>query len=355
MHPKILVINPGSSSSKVAIFLGEKLVLEKVAKHDSHVTEKFASVIDQLAFRKKIVTDFLEEEKISLEEIDIFVGRGGLVHPLESGTYLVNEKMLLDLHEAKFGSHTCNLGAIIASQLASVVGKDAYIVDPVIVDELDEVARVSGLKGLKRKSIFHALNQKAVAKRYALENNKEYRDLTLVVAHLGSGISVGLHQFGKVIDVNNAFGGDGPFSPERTGDLPIYDLVDLCYSKKYTISEMKKMLVSQGGLVSYLNTNNGVEISKKIKEDDKEARLYFKAMAYQIVKEIGSLYFVAGGKVDAVILTGGLSYNSDLIAYIKNYLPKFVNLQIYVGEDEMSALALGALRVYEGKEKVKTY
>lgn len=355
MNPKILVINPGSTSTKLAIFFKEKLMLEQTLRHDVSQIEQFKTIYDQLDFRVELVHSFLKEKNINFNAIDVFVGRGGLTRPVESGTYLVNEEMIADLRSTRFGSHACNLGAIIANRLAKTYNKKAYVVDPVVVDELDEIARVSGFKGIVRKSTFHALNHKAVGKRYASENNVNYEDVSLIVAHLGGGISVGLHKKGRVVDVNNALGGDGPFSPERCGSLPIFNLVDLCYSNKYTIDELKYLLVPKGGITSYLGTINGFEISKRIQNGDEEAILYANAMAYQIAKEIGSLYFVAKGKIDAVILTGGLAYNADLILLIKKYLPDFINLVIYEGEEEMYALAHGVLRVYEGKEKVKIY
>lgn len=355
MNPKILVINPGSTSLKIAIFEKDKLILKKIAKHDTNVIRQFKTVFDQLDFRLNIVLDFIKAENINLKDIDIFVGRGGLIRPLESGTYLVNEEMIDDLVSGKYGIHACNFGGIIASRLAKTVNKEAYIVDPVIIDEFDEVARVSGYKGIERHSVFHALNQKAIAKRYSEEHHKIYSDLSLIVAHLGAGISVGWHKQGRVVDVNCALGGDGPFSPERAGDLPIFDLIDLCYANKFTKEEIKNELVTKGGLISYLDTYNGIEISQMIKDGNSEALLYLKAMAYQIAKEIGGLYFVAKGKIDVIILTGGLAYNNHLISFIKEYLPDFINLVIYPGEDEMSALAFGVLRVFEGKEEVKTY
>lgn len=355
MKPRILAINPGSTSTKLAIFLGTELIFEKTLIHDVSEIKHFNTIYDQLEFRLETVTNILKEKSVNLDNIDLFVGRGGLISPVESGTYLVNEKMISDLKEAKYGSHACNLGAIIACDLARSVNKEAYVVDPVVVDELHDVARVSGLKEIDRISVFHALNHKAVAKRYANEINKKYEELSLIVSHLGGGISVGWHKFGRIVDVNNALGGDGPFSPERCGDLPIFSLIDLCYSNKYSKDELKKHLIPKGGLVSYLNTSSGLEISRRINEGDKEAIFYFKAMAYQIAKEIGSLYFVAKGKIDVIILTGGLAYNNHLISFIKEYLPDFINLVIYPGEDEMSALAFGVLRVFEGKEEVKTY
>ncbi len=355
MAYQILVINPGSTSTKLGLFVDHDLKMEKTLRHDIQVIGQYKTIYEQKDFRKALVIDFLKEQKIRLEDIDVFVGRGGVVRPVESGTFLVNEKMIADLVSAKYGNHASNLGAILAYELAKTVGKDAYIVDPVVVDELSALARVSGLKGIERISIFHALNQKAVARKYAKDRGKRYEDLSLIVVHLGGGISVGWHKQGKVVDVNNALGGEGPFSPERSGTLPIFSLTELCFSGKYTQDEIKRLLVSKGGLVSYLGTSSGIEIQKRIDSGDEEARFYFQAMAYQIVKQIGAVYFAAGGFIDDVIITGGLAYNAPLMGMIKMMLEKIVTPVIYPGEDEMAALVNGALRVLKGEETAKQY
>ena len=257
----LLVINPGSTSTKVALFLNDKLIQEATLRHKATELEEFNNIIEQLDFRRKVIMDFLLEHKYRLNQIDIFVGRGGMLKPLKNGgTYLVTEKMLDDLRNCKYGSHASNLGALLASSFAKPLNRAAYIVDPVVVDEFEDIARVSGQKLIERKSVFHALNQKATAKRHARIMKKDYESMNLVVCHLGGGISVGLHKHGRVVDVNNALGGDGPFSPERTGTIPTFPLVDLCFSGKYTESEIKKLLVGKGGLVSYLGTNDGKEI-----------------------------------------------------------------------------------------------
>jgi len=351
-----LVINPGSTSTKVAIFINDKLIQEQVLKHDIEELKKYPTIIDQTEFRKQIIIDFLTEHKYTVDNIDIFVGRGGLLKPLkQGGTYLVTDRMVDDLRSCKYGSHASNLGAILAYELAKPQNRSAYIVNPVCVDEFYELSRVSGLKGIEKTSVFHVLNQKAIARRHAKSVGKTYESMNMIVCHLGGGISVGFHQKGKVVDVNNALGGTGPFSPERTGTLPSFPLVDLCFSGKYTEEQVRKMLVGGGGLVSYLGTANGIEIDRRIKAGDKEAAFYFHAMAYNVVKEIGSLYFAAKGKVDAILITGGLAYNDTFINHLKDYVGPIMPIHVYPGEDEMRALAEGALRVLAQEEKLQAY
>lgn len=355
MEKRILIINPGSTSTKLAVYQNLTKIAETTVRHHVEDIRKFHSVYEQKDFRLRFILAFLDEYHIPLESIDIFVGRGGLLRPLVSGTYQITEAMLKDLEEETYGTHACNLGAVLAYELAQPYTKPAYTVDPPVVDEMQAEAHVSGLKGLERKSIFHALNQKAVAKRYAREISKKYEDLNLIVAHLGGGVSIGLHLKGAVVDVNNALHGDGPLSPERSGSLPTYQLIDLCFSQKYTISEIKKMIVGSGGLMSYLGTSSGIEISERIAKGDQEAGFYLKAMVYQIAKEIGSLYFAGKGRIDAILITGGLAYNRNLIEYLHEYLDPILPPVLYPGEDEMLALAEGAYRVVTGEETLKIY
>jgi len=320
------------------------------------VIRQFPDLNDQLPFRKQIILDFITELGYTLEQIDIFVGRGGMMRPLkESGTYLVTKQMVDDLRRAEYVKHASNLGAMISYEFASAYGRSAYIVNPVCIDEMHDIARVSGLKEIPRTSVFHALNQKAIALRHAKAVGKDYHDLNLIVCHLGGGISVGWHHFGRVLDVNNALGGDGPFSPERVGQVPTYPLIDLCFSGKYSKDQIKRMLVGDGGLVSYLGTSNGLVIQKRVEEGDEEAKFYLQAMAYQVAKEIGSLYFVAKGQIDAVLITGGLAYNKPLVDMLREYCEAMIPLTIYPGEDEMRALAEGALRVLTKQEKLLAY
>jgi len=352
----LLVINPGSTSTKVAVFINDKLIQDSVLKHSVRELSKYKSVADQLEFRKKIIIEFLELHHYVPENIDVFIGRGGMLRSLkQGGTYLVNKDMLEDLRSARYGEHASNLGALIAYELASPLNRPAYIVNPVCVDEMDEIAKVSGLKGIDRSSIFHVLNQKAIARRHARVLNRNYEDLNLIVCHLGGGISVGLHKQGRVVDVNNALGGDGPFSPERCGQLPTYPLIDLCFSNDFNKSEIQKMLVGKGGLVSYLETSNGQEIESRIKNGDEIAEFYFHSMAYNVIKEIGSLYFAAEGKIDGILITGGLAYSKRFIQYLRDAIDPIKQITVYPGEDEMRALAEGTLSVLQKQEKLQVY
>ena len=356
MKPIILAINPGSSSTKIALYRDIAPLAEANIRHDLSVVARFPSVMAQKEFRLDLIVKFVVDNGYSLDDIDIFVGRGGLLRPLASGgAYIVNERMIADLESGRYGSHASNLGAALAYELANPRGKPAYIVDPVIIDELDDIARASGLSLIPRRSVFHALNQKAMAVRYSEEINRSYRDLNLIVAHLGGGISIGLHRKGRVVDVNDALGGEGPISPERSGSLPVFPLIDLCYSGRYAKEELKKLIVGKGGLASYLGTSDGFVIARRIEEGDAEAAFYLEVMAYQIVKEIGALTYAASGDVDAVIITGGFANSRQLIGFIRKYLPESVNLRIYPGEDEISALVKGVLRVYDGEEEAREY
>lgn len=352
---KILTINPGSTSTKIAVFEDENQIFEETLRHDVDVIGKFKSIVDQYEFRKEIIINALEKNNIKIQELDAVVGRGGLLKPIESGTYEVNEAMLNDLKQAKYGEHASNLGALISYEIAKSIGKKAYIVDPVVVDELDDVARISGLNLIERRSVLHALNQKAVARRFANETHKKYEELNLIVTHLGGGVSVGAHRKGRIVEVANALDGDGPFSPERTGGLPVGDLISLCFSGKYTKEEIKKMLVGKGGLVSYLGTNDAREVVKMIQNGDKYAELIFYAMAYQISKEIGACAAVLKGEVDQIILTGGIAHNEIFTNWIKEMVGFIAPITIYPGEDELKALALGGLRVLKDEEKAKEY
>ncbi len=352
---RILAINPGSTSTKIAIYDNEKEVFEKTLRHSTEEINQYATIFDQYEFRKQVILGALNEAQINLTKLSAVVGRGGLLKPIAGGTYAVSEAMLEDLKVGVMGQHASNLGGIIADQIATNLNIPAYIVDPVVVDEMEDVARISGMPEIERKSIFHALNQKAVARRAAEDMSKKYDQLNLIVAHLGGGISVGAHCKGRVIDVNNALNGEGPFSPERSGGLPVNDLAQLCFSQKYTLAEMKKKINGKGGLVAYLNSNDGREVVKMIEGGDKKAELIYRAMAYQIAKEIGSCAVVLKGDIDAIVLTGGLAYDKLLVGWIKEAVEFLGKIIVYPGEDEMSALALGGLRVLKGEEDVKEY
>ncbi|OFI06841.1 butyrate kinase 2 [Clostridium acetireducens DSM 10703] len=355
MSYKLLIINPGSTSTKIGVYEDENQILEETLRHSAEEIGKYATIYEQFEFRKEVILKVLKEKNFDINTLDAVVGRGGLLKPIESGTYAVNDAMLEDLKVGVSGQHASNLGGIIANEIAKGLNIPSFIVDPVVVDEMDEVARISGMPEIERKSKFHALNQKAVAKRYAKENNKKYEDLNLIIGHMGGGASVGAHKKGRVVDVNNALDGEGPFSPERAGGVPIGDLVKLCYSGKYTLEEMFKKINGKGGVVAYLNTNDFREVEEKAVAGNKDFKLMLDAFVYQIGKEIGKCATALCGKVDAIILTGGIAYSKVVTEKIKEMVSFIAPVVIYPGEDELLALAQGGLRVLKGEEKAKEY
>lgn len=352
---RILVINPGSTSTKIGVFDNDISILEKTLRHDTDVINSFENIIDQYEFRKNAILETLDQEGFNISKLSAVCGRGGLLRPIEGGTYNVNDAMLKDLREGYAGQHASNLGGIIAYEIATALNIPSYIVDPVVVDEMEPIARISGLSLVERVSIFHALNQKAVARRVAKDLGKKYEELNLIITHMGGGITVGAHKKGRVIDVNNGLHGEGPFSPERAGTVPVGDLVSLCYSGQYYREEIMKKLVGQGGLVGYLGTNDAVKVEKMIENGDENAKLVYSAMAYQVAKEIGSASAVLNGKVDAIIITGGLAYGKGFVKEISDRISWIADVIVQPGEDELQALAEGALRVLRGEEKEKVY
>ena len=301
MSYKLLIINPGSTSTKISVFEDEKEVFGETIRHSSEEIGEFKHISDQQNFRTEVILKILKDNKIDIKELDAVVGRGGLLKPILSGTYNVNDNMLKDLKESIKGEHASNLGAIIANEISKSIGKSAFIVDPVVVDEMEEIARLSGVPELPRKSIFHALNQKAVAKRYARENSKNYEDINVIVAHMGGGVSVGAHKKGKIVDVNNALDGEGAFSPERSGGVPSGDLARMCFSGKYTLEEILKKITGKGGFVAYLDTNDARVVESAALDGDPKAKMVHDAMGYQVSKEIGAAATVLNGNVDAII------------------------------------------------------
>ena len=353
---KQLIINPGSTSTKIAVFEDENSIFEKTLRHSNEELGIYTKVADQFEFRKNLILEALMENNIAIESLNAVVGRGGLLKPIEGGTYLVNDRLVEDLKISKMGEHASNLGGLIARSIGEQAQIPSFIVDPVVVDELDEVARVSGHPNFERVSIWHALNQKAVARRAAQGKfNKKYEDMNFVVAHLGGGISVGAHKKGKCIDVNNALNGEGPFSPERSGSLPAEQLVKTCFSGEYTQAEIKKMIVGKGGLSAYLDTNNAKEVSDRANSGDEKAKLIYSSMAYQVAKAIGEYAVVLDGDVDAILITGGIAYDKDFVAMIENKVKFIADVVVYPGEDELLALAQGGLRVLKGEESAKEY
>ena len=352
---KILSVNPGSTSTKFAVYEDETLICLHTIRHSADELRPYKTLFDQFEFRKNLMLDYLKKDGIDLSDLSAVVGRGGMVRPLESGVYKVNDRLIADLKSPHTAEHASNLGGVLAREIAnSIANCEAYIADPIVVDEYQEVARVSGLPEIPRKSQFHALNHKAIARKYAAANGTSYDKLKLVIAHLGGGISVAAHKNGKVIDSNQGLDGYGPFSPERAGTLDAGQLVELCFSGKYTHEQIRKLLVGNGGLMAHLGINEELVAEKKAVMGDEKATLVLEAMAYNVAKEIGAMLAVLHGEADAVILTGGIAYSLYIVEYIKKMISPMVKVAVYPGEDEMEALAMSGLRVLRG-EKSKEY
>ena len=355
MSVKTLVINPGSTSTKIGIFEDETLLFDETLRHSTEEIGQFDSIVAQKDFRKKIITDFLEGKNFDIKSLNVIVGRGGMLKPIPGGTYAVTEELLADLKKGVQGQHASNLGGILAKEIADSIGVPSYIVDPTVVDELMPIARYSGVPELPRVSIFHALNQKAVAKRYAKEIGKAYESLRLIVVHMGGGVSVGAHEYGKVVDVFNALDGDGAFSPERAGAVPSGALIKMCFSGRYSEKEVYGKVVGNGGFNAYLGTNDMREVTKRANEGDEKAAEAKQAFLLQVAKDIGSMACVLNGKVDQIIVTGGIAYGADIVAALKERAEWIAPFTVYPGEDELLALAQGALRVLNGEEEAKVY
>ena len=351
----ILVINPGSTSTKISLFQDATEIMTEAINHKIEDLSRFNKASDQDLYRMEIIVRVLREKNVDFSAIKAIVGRGGLLRPIEGGTYTVNDQMIADLKRGIMGDHPSNCGGLIAYAISKSLGSVAFIVDPVVVDELSAVARISGMPLIKRKSIFHALNQKAVARQVATELKKAYKEINVIIAHLGGGITVGCHKRGRVIDVNNGLDGDGPFSAERSGSVPVGDLIKACFSRDYTLSEMKKLVKGHGGMVAYLGTNDMRIVEKQIQEKNEKAQLVYEAMAYQVCKEIGSLSTVVNGNLDAIALTGGMAKSKKFIKMITEKVKFLAPVFVYPGEQEMRALAMGALRVLRGEEEAKIY
>ncbi len=350
----VLAINPGSTSTKVAIFQEKENLLQKDLSHAQEELDKFKKITDQFEYRKNIILDWLNEEGYKTNQLKAVVGRGGLLKPMPSGTYKVTDTMIEDLKIGVQGEHASNLGGIIARSIADIEEIDSFIVDPVAVDEFEDIARISGMPDIPRKSLLHALNVKAVAHNVAREMNKRVEDLNLIVAHLGGGISIVPLMKGKMVDANNA-NEMGPFSPERAGGLPIGDIAKMCFSGEYTYGEIKNKMRGKGGLVAYLGTNDGREVEKMINGGDEEAKLVFEAMGYQIGKEIGAMATVLNGNIDGIILTGGIAYSKFITDYVKEMVRFIAPIIMKPGEDEMWALNEGVYRIFSEQEKSKIY
>ncbi|MCM1100049.1 MAG: butyrate kinase [Clostridium sp.] len=355
MAIKSLIINPGSTSTKIGVFEDENLLFEETLRHSTEEIGRYAGIVDQKDFRKEIIMNLLKEKNFDIHSLDMVVGRGGMLKPIPGGTYAVTDALLEDLKVGVQGQHASNLGGILAREIADSIGVPSYIVDPVVVDELMPVSRLSGVPELPRVSIFHALNQKAVAKRYAKEVGKPYESLRLIVVHMGGGVSVGAHIDGRVVDVFNALDGDGAFSPERAGAVPVGSLVKMCFSGKYTEREVYGKLVGNGGFNAYLGTNDMREVTKMVNEGNADAKLAKEAFQHQMIKNIGSMACVLKGRVDQIIVTGGIAYDTGVVNALKESAEWIAPFTVYPGEDELLALVQGGLRVLNGEEQVCEY
>ncbi len=351
----ILAINPGSTTTKISLYNNEQEIFTQNINHKIEELSRFNKASDQDLYRMEIIIRILREKNVVFEKIQAVVGRGGLLKPIEGGTYTVNDAMIADLKKGILGDHPSNCGGLIAYAISKALGSEAFIVDPVVVDEMEPLARVSGMPLVKRKSIFHALNQKAVGREVAEKIGKTYFDSNFIIAHMGGGITVGCHKKGRVIDVNNGLDGDGPFSPERSGGVPIGDLIKACYSGDYTLYEMKKLVKGHGGMVAYLGTHDLRIVEEQISNGNEKAILIYKAMAYQLSKEIGAMTAVLKGDIDAIIFTGGMAKSKQFLDLIIDRIKFIAPIHIVAGEHEMKALALGALRVLNKDEVAKSY
>ncbi len=355
MDQIILVINPGSTSTKLGVFRNDVQTHTTNLHHSNQDLAGFADITEQKDFREEVTVKWLAEEVIPLESLTAIVARGGLLAPIPGGTYHINERMVEELAEGRYGKHASNLAALIAYGLSGRLGIPSFIVDPVVVDELQSVARISGNPKIERISIWHALNQKAIAQKVATSLGRRYDELNLIVAHLGGGISVGAHQKGRIIDVNQALSGEGPYSPERVGSVPTDGLVRHFFDHHATKGEMVREFVGRSGLVAHLGTNDSREIVERIEQGDNEALFYYDAMCYQIAKEVGRISTVFCGIVDQIVLTGGLAYSPELVTRVKERVEFIAPVTVIPGENELEALAFGALRVLTDQEEARVY
>lgn len=355
MSVKSLIINPGSTSTKIGVFEDETLLFEKTLRHSTEEISQFSSIVDQKDFRKEIITSCLAENDCDIKSLNMIVGRGGMLKPIPGGTYEVTDRLLEDLKIGIQGQHASNLGGILAREIADSIGVPAYIVDPVVVDELCDEARLSGVPELPRTSVFHALNQKAVARRYAAECEKPYASLNLIVVHMGGGVSVGAHKDGRIIDVFNALDGDGAFSPERAGGVPVGALIKMCFSGQYSQQEVYKKIVGNGGFNAYMGTNDMRQVEDLVNAGDPKATAICNAFIFQVAKDVGSMACVLKGKVDQIVVTGGIAYDKNVMKGLKEACEWIAPMTVYPGEDELLALVQGGLRAINKIEEAKIY
>lgn len=356
MKNLVLVINPGSTSTKIAVYdKSGKEIINETLRHNSAEIVKYEKIMDQHHFRATTIKNILSTNNISTKDFMFIVGRGGFLKPISGGTWTVNDKMIKDLKKAERGEHASNLGAILAYDIAKDTNIPSYIVDPIVVDELDDIARISGIPEIERTSVFHALNQKATARKAAADLGKKYEKINVIVAHMGGGVTVGAHKKGRVVDVNNGIYGEGPMSPERSGSLPAEDVVNMCFSGKYSKSEIVKKIHGKGGVLAYLGTGDMRTVSEEAKNGNEKYKLIHDAMAYQIAKEIGAMAAVLGGKVDCIALTGGIAYDKAIVKKITDRVKFISSVMVYPGENEMEALFKGAMLSVTGKAALNEY
>ena len=354
MPYKIFAINPGSTSTKVALFEDEKLLFEEKISHSNEQLKRFPKLWDQFEYRNKAVFSFLEKHNVTVNQLSAVVGRGGLIKSIPGGTYQVNDAMISDAKKGLQGEHAANLGCAIAKSIADSAGISAYVVDPISVDEFEPLARYSGHPLIERRSLSHTLNIHAVGRMAAEKLGVNYQQTNFIIAHLGGGISICPLKKGRIVDVNDASAA-GPFSPERTGDLPLQQFIKLCFSGKYNQNQMKKLVMGEGGLTAYLKTNNAEEIERRIEAGERQVKEIYQAMAYQVAKEIGAMSTVVNGNIRAIIISGGLANSKMLIDWISERIKFIAEVLVMPGEFEMEALAKGVLRILKGTEEAKTY
>lgn len=352
----ILVINPGSTTTKFSMYTNLVETFSQTIVHEPEDLNMYKQISDQQYFRKDLIVNILKTHNLDTSKFDAVIGRGGLIRPVSSGTYRANESMRKDLRKALNGEHASNLGGLIAHEIAKKIeGCVALIADPVVVDEMTAKAKITGHPLFEKKSIFHALNQKAVARTYAKDTHQKYENLKLIVCHMGGGITVGAHKYGKVIDVNNGYDGNGPFSPERAGTLPAGALIRLALDEDFEKANLKQILTGGGGLMAHLGTSKFTDVLEKLDQHEPKVQLIVDAFVYNIGKEIGALAASLNGKADAIILTGGIANSKWVIEKLKEMVGFIAPIHVYPGEDELRSLAENAYRVLKGEEQLKVY
>ena len=354
--PLILAIHPRIPFTNVGVFRNQQMIFLKKVLHSPSDRKEFKKYTDQTSYRTELIIKELQDNDIPVDQIKVVISRGGLVKPIKAGVYEVNAEMVKDLNRGISGEDIVNLGGLIAHSLLEHIkeGK-AYVADPVVVDEFGELARISGHPEFERRSVFHALEQKSVARKYAKTILKKYEELNLIVAQMGNGITVGAHEKGRVIDANQGLDGDGPFSPSRSGNVPMGDLIELCFSGKYTKSEVLKMITTDGGLFAYMGVHEGYAIDEMAREGDEKAIFFLRAMAYQVAKTVGSMYAVLKGDVDAVLLTGGLTHSKIFMEELTSTIKKIAPVHTYSSEDDVETLALNGYYLLSGELETCIY